>query len=271
MRTHRQAERQVSGQPSARAPWKRGERRLYGKRWSERKSSIISPPAGQQPQPGKTCGAEKICKLAICVFFQVEAGRLFVKMKRDVVRPRIRMGRGAQISAPGPQRLKNVSCLCQRVVGMQMLDELIAVRDVDRSGRHGDAAAIRKPKLEIRRPGATGGDHLRDVDRIDLGDTPGYGKGDGTIAGTDLQERGAAVQERGKQRQRRAGAGRAIIVLPVELRVIGNAPEELIIDLAIKMDAFLGRGMAQPVRQLLLHPIMVEDLLCASFCSGSRR
>lgn len=78
-------------------------------------------------EPG---GAEQACQLGDRVFLYVEAARLAVEVTRDVMRTVQAVGGDTHVAGTGRQGADDVAQLLERVLGVQMLHQLVAVREV---------------------------------------------------------------------------------------------------------------------------------------------
>src|SRR6185312_824765 len=87
--------------------------------------------------------AKQKIELTNSVLAQMETRCLFVKVPGNIMRPGPAVRSEANIHSTGRQRLMNTSKLFNRIVGMQVLHQLVAISNVDASHRNRNARTIR--------------------------------------------------------------------------------------------------------------------------------
>ena len=191
-------------------------------------------------------------------------------MARDVVRAAEPTGRHADVDAARGQRGDDPAQLLGRIVRVQMLHQLMAVDDVGRPRRHRHRHPIGQPQLEIARQVVAARDLAADVHSDDLARRRAGAKRQRAVARADLGQCRAWGQKTPQQvhlrvdlaRSRRRGAMRR------ELRMVGHAPEQLVVERGVEPTALRRRRVAQPVREFALDVVVGTQALRAAGLRG---
>ena len=111
-------------------------------------------------------------------------------MLRNVVGAVQPVGRDADVHSARSEGSADALELLARIVGVEMLHELVAVGYVHAGRRHRHAAAIREDQGEVGRKRKLLGDLLGDVEAVYLADPRRHGDRERAVAGADLEEHG---------------------------------------------------------------------------------
>ena len=152
--------------------------------------------------------------------------------------------------------------MLHRILGVQMLDQLIAVGKPDRVFRQWQRATICQVNVKISRCVLTSGDSTGNVYRVHLLHRFHEAPRERKIARPDLQESKIAREQRRKEVQLALDLRRALArVAPLQLRMVGDPAEQLLIDTCIQHGALLRRGIAQTLRKPALDLVVLAQLL----------
>ncbi len=150
--------------------------------------------------------------------------------------------------------MEHVSELLARIVGVQVLHQLVAVRDVDGPWRYRDLDAVSKEERDIVGSPLRAGDLLGDVDGKHPIRSLGQHVRQATVARAYLEEgRARANEPREHSSLRRHGLRVPFrIRFTRQLRMIRDGSEEFVVDFAVEAPSRLDRGTPQAVGQCAL-------------------
>jgi len=148
------------------------------------------------------------------------------------------------------------------VLGMQVLDQLIAVGEVDGALRQRQATTICQVNVKIFRRTLMRGDLTGNVYGMDLLHHLRQTPRERQIARADLKHCGLAREQRRQEVQLTMHLRSALArVASAKLRMVRDFAEQLVVRPRVQRFALLRRSLAQALRQLTLDPIVLTQLL----------
>ncbi len=251
-------EAQGSGNPFMSVGWQSKQDALNADKERLRSAKNPSVAAGVGRGLAKSSRMEQANQFEVGEFLNMETGRLEVEVIRNIMRPRKRRGRDANVFAAGFQDASNFFQLPPGILGMKVLHQLIAVNDINRIGFARDMDAVGNGHAEIRGYILSPGNFGRNVDTYDFAKMRAHGMGEAAIAGAYFNEGCFSIHEFSDQRELLAKSPfppfRAGLLQ--QLRVVRRAQKHFVIKAAVQGQPVWSIRRAKAGSQFLFNEIV---------------
>lgn len=226
------------------------------------------PGFAEADEPGlaKARGEEGLADFPAGPFLEVEADEFGAEDGGDVMGAGEAVGGVKDVPAAGLEEAADEVEVGADVVGVEVLEELVAEGDVGDGVGEGEVVAVVNDEFEVGGRGLAGGALVGDVHADDMAGGGGGAEAEAAVAGSELDE-GAALGEEGAEE-----AHLAVHLAPAflgglaagEAGVIRDALEELAVEGLEKSGAFLPGTGAEPGGELFFDLVMVAQALGAA-------